>query len=125
MRLSSEHRRIVKVMESSGYVWLTHLTPNAQMRFRNKTRAGFDGYIKIKGLTFFTKRVANYLEKSTSAPGRKRLTYKEQVAFLEKELIALEKENYQLKGYILKNYEESFKEVVSGDTVHSLLQADR
>ena len=97
MRLSDRARYIIKEMEADGYVWLSHMPVNAQMRFRNRTRVGFDGYIKVEGLTFLTRRVADLLISGTKERDRKKLTFKEQIVWLEKQLIELEKENYALK----------------------------
>lgn len=98
MRLSERKKYIIDEMEKDGYVWLSHLNVNAQMRFRNKTKIGFKGYIKVEGLTFLTRRVADSLTLGTKERDRKRLTYKEQIEWLENQLIDLEKELYQLKG---------------------------
>lgn len=98
MRLSERHRYVIEEMEKDGYVWLSHLSVNAQMRFRNKTKKGFDGYIKVEGLTFLTRRVADAISCGTKKPNEPRLTYKQQVEVLERKLVELEKELYQLKG---------------------------
>lgn len=99
MRLSDRHRRIVEEMEADGYVWLSHLSVNAQMRFRNKTRKGFKGFLKVEGLTFMTSRVAEMIENGCKPKeAQRRLTYREQIAIMEKRLVELEAEVYRLKG---------------------------
>ena len=98
MRLSDRTKEIIEKMEKDGYVWLSHMPVNAQMRFRNRTKTGFKGFIKVEGLTFLTRRVADLFITGTKERDRKRLTFKEQIEWLENQLIELEKENYQLKG---------------------------
>lgn len=98
MRLSDKHRDIIREMRHSGYVWLSDLSKNAVMRFRNRTRAGFSSYFKLEGLTFMTRRLAAALERGVKRPGARRLTLKEQLQLLEKELFDAEKELYGLKG---------------------------
>lgn len=105
MRLSSRHRLIIEEVERDGYVWLSHLPINAQMRFRNMTRGGYDGFTKIEGLTFLTKRVAESIVDGTKSEGKKRLTLPMQVRKLESQLIELEAELYRLKG-VGKRHEE-------------------
>ena len=109
MRLSDRHLKIIKEVESDGYVWLSHLSKNAQYRFRYKTAKGFKGYYKIEGLTFLTKRVANMLELGVSGEGRKKLTVTQQLAILEKQLYELEKELYQLKGVGIMKVKRRYK----------------
>lgn len=109
MRLSDRHKQIVQEMESDGYVWLSHMPANAIMRFRNKTRTGFTGFIKIEGLTFLTKRVANQISRGCKGIDRRRLTYKEQVLLLEKDLVQLEKELYQTKGIGARKVKRRYK----------------
>lgn len=109
MRLSDRHRRIVEEMESDGYVWLSHMSVNAQMRFRNKTRKGFKGFVKIEGLTFLTKRVADTISSGTSKNrAEKRLSYREQIALMEERLVELEAELYRLKGVGARHEEFKF-----------------
>ena len=55
MRISIEHKNIIKQYEDKGYVWLSHMSKNGIERFRYRTRKGFKGYIKVKDLTFFNK----------------------------------------------------------------------
>ena len=98
MRLSDKHKRVVEEMEASGYVWLSHLSTNAVMRFRYKTAQGFKGFIKVEGLTFLTKRVAEAIEYGSKGKNEKRMTYKEQVKMLEKQLVETERELYTAKG---------------------------
>lgn len=98
MRIGPRNRAIIEGMERAGYVWLTHLGRNAQMRFRNRTRTGFDCFIKINGLTFLTKRIAAMMEKGTKTEDEKRMTYKEQVLELEKELYEMELDLYDALG---------------------------
>lgn len=98
MRLSEKHLSIIHEMEANKYIWLSHLSPNAIMRFRYKTQHGFKGYIKVEGLTFLTQRVAEMIEAGSKSTGKRRLTLKEQVVFLERQLAELEQELYVAKG---------------------------
>lgn len=98
MRIGKRHKQIIKQMECDGYIWLSHLHINAQMRFRNRRRAGFEHYFKLEGLVFLTKRIAEALSRGCKTPDTPRLTFKEQIVELENELIELEKEVYDLRG---------------------------
>lgn len=110
MRLSDRHLKIIKEVEADGYVWLSHLSKNAQYRFRYKTARGFKGYYKVEGLTFLTKRVANALELGASDGDRKKLTVTQQLAVLEKQLYELERELYQLKGVGIRKVKRRYKD---------------
>lgn len=110
MRLSNKHYNIIAQMEASGYVWLSHLTANAIMRFRYKTQHGFKGYIKVDGLTFLTKRVAQMLENGSKSEGKRRLTLKEQVIVLERQLAEVEQELYVAKGVGKKKMKAKFED---------------
>lgn len=90
MRLSSKHRKKIAEMEASGYVWLSHMNVNAQMRFRNRTRKGFSGFIKEDGLTFLTREVARAFEIGTKRKSGPKMTLTEQVHFLTTRLAARE-----------------------------------
>lgn len=92
MRLSSKHRKKIAEMEASGYVWLSHMPVNAQMRFRNRTRAGFTGFIKEDGLTFLTREVARAIEIGTKRKNAPKMTLTEQVKYLTSRLA--ERERY-------------------------------
>ena len=111
MRLSDKHRAIVADMERGGYVWLSHLPVTAQMRFRSKVKKGFKGFIVIENLTFLTKRVADYIVAGTIANGGQRLPLGKQLEMMEEQLVALEFENYRLKG--VGPRQEKFKFAVS------------
>ena len=108
MRLSNRHRTMIEEVERDGYVWLSHLPINAQMRFRYMTRTGYDGFLKIEGLTFLTKRVAESISDGTKDRGKKRLNLSLQVKKLEQHLIELEAEVYRLKGVGKKHEELKF-----------------
>lgn len=110
MRLSDNHLRIIAEMEASGYVWLSHLSANGIARFRYKTARGFKGYLKIDGLTFLTKRVATSIDVGSKSEGTSRLTYKEQVKFLEKQLVEVESELYTARGVGKKKMKSRYKE---------------
>lgn len=114
MRLSEKHLKIVQEVESDGYVWLSHLSKQAIERFRWKTRKGFKGYFKIEGLTFLTKRVADMLSVGSKNGDKPRLTYKEQVKYLEDQLIQLENELYQARGVgkikVKRRYKDGWNE---------------
>lgn len=111
MRLSDKHRAIVADMERDGYVWLSHLPVTAQMRFRSKVKKGFKGFIVIESLTFLTKRVADCIVAGTIANGGQRLPLGKQLEMMEEQLVALEFENYRLKG--VGPRQEKFKFAVS------------
>lgn len=110
MRLSNNHTKIIAEMEASGYVWLSHLSANGIMRFRYKVARGFKGYIKIDGLTFLTKRVASAIDAGSKSSNKSRLTYREQVKFLEKQLVEVESELYTAKGVGKKKMKSKYKE---------------
>lgn len=110
MRLSKEHFNIIEQMEASGYVWLSHLSPNGVMRFRYKTARGFKGFIKIEGLTFLTKRVAESIEIGSKTKDKGRMTYKDQVKYLEKQLVEVESELYTARGVGKRKMKSKFKE---------------
>ena len=97
MRLSSRHKEVIEIMEAAGYVWLSNLNENTIQRFRNRRRKGFKGYFKVEGLTFLTPRVVKAISRGTN-DNKPRMTVKEQLAELEKDLIELEKELYLAKG---------------------------
>ena len=118
MRLSNKHSAIIQEMEANKYVWLSHLTPNAVMRFRYKTRHGFKGYIKVEGLTFLTKRVAEMIEAGSTSPGKRRLTVKEQLILLERQLAELEQELYVAKGIGKKKLKARLEDEAQQYTFH-------
>lgn len=97
MRLSEGHYEIIKEMKKAGYVWLSDMHVNAQMRFRNRTRKGFDKFVKVEGLTFLTKDVAEALSVGVKRGSKKRLTLTEQVERLTEKVAKLELENKILK----------------------------
>lgn len=102
MRISKRHKAIIEVMEASGYVWLSNLPANAIMRFRYRTRKGFEGFIKVAGLTFLTKRVAEIMTLATTDKNAPRLSMRDQNILLEAQLVELESENYALRKKDLK-----------------------
>ena len=114
MRLSKEHYRVINEMEAAGYVWLSNLSANAIMRFRYKTQHGFKGFIKVNGLTFLTKRVARIMEAGSKAFGRRRLTFKEQIILLERQLAEVEQQLYVAKGVGKKKMKAKLEDEGSG-----------
>ena len=86
MRLSQKHRDKIAEMEAKGYVWLSHMNINAQMRFRNRTRKGFRGYVKELGLTFLPAEVAEAISVGVKRKGKPRLTLTQQVEYLQDKL---------------------------------------
>lgn len=86
MRLSQAHRDKIKEMESKGYVWLSNMHVNAQMRFRNRTRAGFKGFVKVMNLTFLPKEIAEAISLGTSTPSKPKMTLTEQINYLQDKL---------------------------------------
>ena len=86
MRLSNEHLDLIKRREASGYVWLSHLSPRAQMRFRDRTKRGYNKFEKEAGLTFLTKEVAEFLEKTSRSSKEPRVKVSEQVKLAEESL---------------------------------------
>lgn len=109
MRLSSRHREIIEKVEADGYVWLSHLSVNAQMRFRNKVKKGFKGFMKVEQLTFLTPRVADMIRRGAMEKDAPRLSKKDQFEFLEEELVKLEKELFLLKGVGSRKEQVRFK----------------
>lgn len=109
MRIGKVQEKIIKEVESDGYVWLSHLSRNAIERFRYKTRNGFKHYLKIGGLTFLTKRLASEIERGSKTSKRRRLTYKEQIVKLENDLAEMEIELYRERNVapeqIIRRYE--------------------
>nr|DAH56618.1 MAG TPA: hypothetical protein [Caudoviricetes sp.] len=104
MRLSDKSKETIKEMEAKGYVWLSHLDVNTQMRFRNMTRKGFDKYVKIdgpgkSGLTFLTKEVADIIQCGASKDGRRATVY-EQLEFAKNRIAELESKVSYLEGVI-------------------------
>ena len=97
MRIGKQKETIIEGMKADGYVWLSDLSKNAVMRFRNWVRSGFSSYVKIDGLTFLTKKVAESLSEGTKSDKR-RLTLKEQNAKLVDEVYELERELYEERG---------------------------
>lgn len=102
MRLNDKTRNAIKEMEDQGYVWLSHLDTNTQMRFRNMTRKGFDKYVKIagpgkNGLTFLTKEVAEAIKCGANKDG-KRMTMFEQVRYFKDRVAVLEKRIEELES---------------------------
>lgn len=86
MRLSQKHREKIKEMEEKGYVWLSHMDINAQMRFRNRTRKGFKGYVKVLGLTFLPAEVAEAISIGVKRKDKPKLTLTQQVEYLQDKL---------------------------------------
>lgn len=86
MRLSKMHRQKIAEMESKGYVWLSHMNRNAQMRFRNKTRKGFKGFVKEMGLTFLPAEVAEAITIGTKRKEGPKYTLTQQVEYLTAKL---------------------------------------
>lgn len=98
MKLSKRKINIIELMEQHNYTWLTHLSKNAVMRFRNARRRGFTNYAEVEGLIFLTKRVAEALTSGTRNPNQPRLTVGKQVEKLQAELAKLEQELYKARG---------------------------
>lgn len=98
MRLSKRHYKIIDVMKKGGYIWLSDLHINAQMRFRNRTRKGFDNFLKVEGLTFLTKELAESFSVGVKQGSRPRLTLTRQVERLQDKVASLERENQILRG---------------------------
>ena len=86
MRLSKAHRDKIASMEAKGYVWLSNMDVNAQMRFRNRTRKGFDKYIKELGLTFLPAEVAEAISVGVKRKDKSKLTLTQQVEYLQDKL---------------------------------------
>lgn len=86
MRLSQKHRDKIVEMEEKGYVWLSHMDINAQMRFRNRTRKGFSSYIKELGLTFLPAEVAEAISVGVKRKDKPKLTLTQQVNYLQDKL---------------------------------------
>lgn len=100
MRLSAAHKTIITQMESEGYVWLSHMPVNAQMRFRNRTRAGFKQYVKREGLTFLTHEVADLLSMGTKRASKPRIPCNEQLDIAMRKLHELSLRNMRLEAII-------------------------
>lgn len=98
MRLSKEHRDKIIEMESKGYVWLSNMDINAQMRFRNRTRKGFRGYIKELGLTFLPAEVAEAISIGVKRKDKPKLTLTQQVEYLQDKLAERELYIKELEG---------------------------
>jgi len=104
MRLSEKHYKTISEMKAKDYVWLSDLSKNAIMRFRNKTRNGFNGYVKVNGLTFLTRRVADSISRGAK-DSKPRLTLKQQNVMLENDLIELERRLYKAERKEVKDSE--------------------
>lgn len=102
MRLSEKHHQAIAEMESKGYVWLSNMDVNAQMRFRNRTRAGFTGYTKVLGLTFLAKEVADAIAIGTKRKTGPKYTLTQQVEYLQDRLADREAYVKQLEATINK-----------------------
>lgn len=101
MRLSKQHLSLIERMEGKGYVWLSHLTTRAQMRFRDRTRRGYSNFIKKNGLTFLTKEVAEFLESTSRERGQPRVKVTEKLQLAEDKLYQLSAENEALRTILL------------------------
>ena len=86
MRLSQKHRDKIVEMEEKGFVWLSNMDINAQMRFRNRTRKGFKGYVKELGLTFLPAEVAEAISIGVKRKDKPKLTLTQQVEYLQDKL---------------------------------------
>ena len=86
MRLSKKHLEVISAKEAEGFVWLSHLTPKAQMRFRDRTKRGYDKFVKVEGLTFLTKEVADFLESTSRKVTEPRMKVSEQLKVAERKL---------------------------------------
>ena len=86
MRLSQAHRDKIVEMENNGYVWLSNMHVNAQMRFRNRTRKGFKGFVKEMGLTFLPEEVAKAISIGAKKKNKPRYTLTQQVEYLQDKL---------------------------------------
>ena len=93
MRLSSSHISLIEKLENEGYVWLSHLTPRAQMRFRDRVKRGFNKFEKVQGLTFLTNNVAKFLETTSVKTSQPRVKVSQKLALAEQELFRLSSEN--------------------------------
>lgn len=106
MRLSNKTRAVIEQMEKQGYIWLSHLDTNSQMRFRNLTRKGFDKFIKVagpgkNGLTFLTKEVADFVVCGGASQGKRKTAF-EQISCLKEQVAKLEAENESLRAQLLR-----------------------
>ncbi len=104
MRLTDKTRALIDSMEKKGYVWLSHLDINTQMRFRNMTKKGFNEYVKVSGpgkngLTFLTKEVADIVKCGGNKNG-KRTSMFDQLRVCKKRIAELEAENKLLRESI-------------------------
>lgn len=104
MRLSEEHRKKIEEMELKGYVWLSHMHVNAQMRFRNRTRAGFKGYVKVMGLTFLAAEVAKAITLGTKNGKEPKMTLTQQVEYLQDKLAEREAVVMDLEERLRQKY---------------------
>lgn len=98
MRLSQKHRDKIAMMEEKGFVWLSNMDINAQMRFRNRTRKGFRGYIKELGLTFLPAEVAEAISVGVKRKDKPKLTLTQQVEYLQDKLAERELYIKELEG---------------------------
>ena len=114
MRLSEKHRQVLESREAEGYVWLSHLTLRAQMRFRDRRKRGFSKFVKEDGLTFLTKEVAEYLETTSRPVKEPRIKMSEQVNTLEGELASAGDMMMILRKHMKMN-EEGGVEVIGLD----------
>lgn len=100
MRLSEKHRQKIVEMESKGYVWLSNMNRNAQMRFRNRTRKGFKGFVKEMGLTFLPAEVAEAITIGTKRKEGPKYTLTQQVNYLTNKLAERELYIKELEEFI-------------------------
>ena len=98
MRLSKAHRQKIVDMEAKGFVWLSNMNINAQMRFRNRTRKGFRGYVKEMGLTFLPAEVAEAISVGVKRKDKPKLTLTQQVKYLQDKLAERELYIKELEG---------------------------
>ena len=98
MRLSQKHRDKIVEMEEKGFVWLSNMDINAQMRFRNRTRKGFKGYVKELGLTFLPAEVAEAISVGVKRKHKSKLTLTQQVNYLQDKLAERELYIKELEG---------------------------
>lgn len=84
--------KIIERMKAARYVWLSDLTPNGIMRFRNHVRDGFAGYYKISGLVFMTPRVAAMFESKFHPTQKTRYGRRMRAEQLENLLVEAERE---------------------------------
>lgn len=106
MRISEKSKQVIIDMEAKGYVWLSHLDVNSQMRFRNLTRAGFTNFIKLEGqgktgLTFISPEIVEILKSGETRNGKRASAYI-QLAEAKKRIAVLEKEKSDLQEKVRK-----------------------